>query len=129
MLDTQTALYLANRLGFGPAPGEIDRIRNLGFEAYVEEQLNPKLNELPPAITAQLQSIPSFGKNTFELYRDYWWRPHVRGTSGEKIAREQIQLLKRVTFQVGPQARMARMVRAIASPHRLQEALVDFWFN
>ena len=129
MLDTQTSLHLANRLGFGPAPGEIDRIRKLGFDAYVEEQLNANVKELPPALTAQLHTIPSFGKDTFQLYRDYWWRPHVRGASGEKIAREQIQLLKRVTFQVGPQARMARMVRAIASPHRLQEALVDFWFN
>ncbi|HEY1962743.1 MAG TPA: DUF1800 domain-containing protein [Rhizomicrobium sp.] len=130
MLDTQTALYLANRLGFGPAPGEIDRIRGLGFEACVEEQLNPKLNELPPGLSAQLKSIPSFGKDTFELFRDYWWRPHVRdAATGEKLAREKVQLLKRVTFQVGPQARMARMIRAIASPHRLQETLVDFWFN
>jgi uncharacterized protein (DUF1800 family) len=129
MLDNQTALHLANRLGLGPAPGEVDRIRSAGFEVWVEEQLNPKINELPAALTAQLRSIPSFGKDTFELYRDYWWRPHIHDEAGEKLARDRIRLLKQVTFQVGPQARMARMARAIASPHRLQEALVDFWFN
>src|SRR6476646_3345718 len=37
--------------------------------------------------------------------------------------------MKVLTAEVGPQVRMARLARAIASPHRLQEALVEFWFN
>lgn len=128
MLDTATALHLANRLGFGPSPGELDRIRRVGFEGYLEEQLNPAA-ELPATLDALLKSLPVFGKNTFQLYRDYWFRLRTRDSSGAKLPKEQIRMVKQLTAQVGPQARMARLVRAIASPHRLQEALADFWFN
>ncbi|MCS7079736.1 MAG: DUF1800 domain-containing protein [Chloracidobacterium sp.] len=31
----------ANRMAFGPRPGDLERIRAMGFEAYVEEQLHP----------------------------------------------------------------------------------------
>lgn len=129
MLDSATALHLANRLGFGPAPGEIDRIRQLGFDGYLDAQLNSKTGQLPPSLTAQLHSLPVFGKNTFELYRDYWFRAQVRMPSGQKRPKDEIRAMKVLTAEVGPQVRMARLARAIASPHRLQEALVDFWFN
>ncbi len=129
MLENATALHLANRMGFGPAPGEIAHIRQLGFDGYIEEQLDPKLDRLPQALAAQLHTLPVFGKNTFELYREYWFRAQIRTRSGEKRPRDEIKLFKLLTAEVGPQVRMARMARAIASPHRLQEALVDFWFN
>jgi uncharacterized protein (DUF1800 family) len=129
MLDSATALHLASRLGFGPAPGEIDRIRQLGFDGYLDEQLNPKTDQLPQALTAQLHDLPVFGKNTFELYRDYWFRARIRTSSGEKRPKNEIRMMKILTREVGPQVRMARLARAIASPRRLQEALVEFWFN
>ena len=34
-------LLALNRMGFGPRPGDIDRVKSLGFAAYVDEQLNP----------------------------------------------------------------------------------------
>ncbi|MBV9571807.1 MAG: DUF1800 domain-containing protein [Alphaproteobacteria bacterium] len=129
MLDTTTALHLANRLSFGPAPGELDHIRQIGFDSYLEEQLNPKVNELPAALQAQLRSIPSFGKDTYFLFREYWFGALARMAPDTKIPKQQKALLKIITNEVGPQARMARLARAIASPHRMQEALVDFWFN
>jgi uncharacterized protein (DUF1800 family) len=129
MLDSASALHLANRLGFGPAPGEIDRIRQLGFDGYLDEQLKPNTGQLPQSLTAQLRNLPVFGKNTFELYRDYWFRAQIRTPSGEKRPKDEIRMMKALTAQVGPQVRMARLARVIASPHRLQEALVDFWFN
>ncbi len=129
MLDNGTALHLANRLGFGPAPGELERIRGLGFDTYVDEQLNADVEKLPSALAAQLHSYPSFGRDTFDLYRHYWFGALGQMSSGGKLPKEQKKLLKKVTAEVGPEVRMARLARAMASPHRLQEALVDFWFN
>jgi uncharacterized protein (DUF1800 family) len=34
-------LHALNRLGYGPRPGEIERIRESGLEAYLERQLEP----------------------------------------------------------------------------------------
>jgi uncharacterized protein (DUF1800 family) len=128
MLDTATALHLANRFGFGPSLGELDHIRRTGFEGYLEEQLNPS-SDLPASLNALLKGLPVFGKDTFQLYRQYWFRSLARDSSGAKLPKEQIKMVKQVTAQVAPQVRMARLMRAIGSPHRLQEALVDFWFN
>jgi uncharacterized protein (DUF1800 family) len=33
---------LLNRAGYGPAPGEVERVGRLGLAAYLEEQLNPE---------------------------------------------------------------------------------------
>lgn len=129
MIDTAAALHLANRMGFGPAPGEMDGIRKAGFEGYLEQQLTSNPAQLPQPLQAQLRTLPAFGKNTFELYRDYWFRTRIRDASGAKRPKDQIKLIKQLTAQVGPQVRMARLMRAIGSPHRLHEALVDFWFN
>ena len=39
--DNKTIVHTLNRLGFGPAPGDIERVRRMGLAAYIEEQLNP----------------------------------------------------------------------------------------
>ena len=129
MLDHATALHLATRFGFGPAPGELDRIAAAGFDSYIEEQLNADPSKLPASMQAQLHSLPSFGLDTLTLYRKYWFKALAQMLPGQKIPREQKKLLKKVTSEVGPEARMARLIRAISSPYRLHEALVDFWFN
>jgi hypothetical protein len=38
---TDPALRLLNRAGFGPRHGELERVSQMGLEAYLEEQLNP----------------------------------------------------------------------------------------
>ncbi len=32
---------LLNRAGYGPRPGDVERVSQMGFESYLEEQLNP----------------------------------------------------------------------------------------
>lgn len=32
---------MLNRIGFGPQPGDIERVRKMGLEAYIEEQFYP----------------------------------------------------------------------------------------
>src|ERR1041385_5588106 len=128
-LDRVMALHLANRLGFGPAPGQLDHIIHLGFDGYVEEQLSARL-QAPEALQQLLGSLPVIRKNTYELFRDHWWKAQAQMSMGSgKIPREEKRLFKVVTNEVGPQVRIARMARAIASPNQLHESLVDFWFN
>jgi len=35
-------IHLLNRFGFGPRPGDIEIVKKIGFNAYVEQQLNPE---------------------------------------------------------------------------------------
>ena len=39
--ETQKILHVLNRLGFGPRPGDIERVRKMGLESWIEQQLDP----------------------------------------------------------------------------------------
>jgi uncharacterized protein (DUF1800 family) len=56
LTEEQKILHLLNRTAFGPRPGDIQRVRQLGIERYLEEQLHPE--EMPDeAITKPLLAI------------------------------------------------------------------------
>ncbi len=42
LTDEQKILHLLNRAGFGARPGDIERVRQMGAERYIEEQLHPE---------------------------------------------------------------------------------------
>lgn len=42
LTEEQKFLHLLNRAGFGPRPGDIERVRRMGMEQYIEEQLHPE---------------------------------------------------------------------------------------
>jgi len=127
MLTSTSALHLANRLGFGPAPGDLARIQQTGFEAFLEAQLNPRLADLPVSLTTLLGNMPTLSMEPTELYGEYWWKARV--PKDERKSEALIAPLKAKMRQVGRQAKIARLARAVASPHQLHEALVEFWFN
>src|SRR5215469_16902400 len=37
----QQILHVLNRLGYGPRPGDIERVRRMGVAAYIDRQLGP----------------------------------------------------------------------------------------
>jgi uncharacterized protein (DUF1800 family) len=127
MLDKVTALHLSNRLGFGPAPGDLDRIAAAGLDNYIQSQLHPQSANLPQDVVFTLQKLQSFGKDSAELYAEYWWQAQV--PDPKALPLDEKRRLKRREKQVVREAQIARLARAVGSPWQLQEALVEFWFN
>lgn len=41
LTETQQIVHVLNRLGYGPRPGDIERVRAMGIGAYIESQLHP----------------------------------------------------------------------------------------
>jgi uncharacterized protein (DUF1800 family) len=41
-VDERTIAHVLNRMAFGPAPGDIERVRAMGVERYIDEQLDPR---------------------------------------------------------------------------------------
>ncbi len=39
--DNQAALHVLNRLTFGPRPGDVERVRAMGVEKWIDQQLHP----------------------------------------------------------------------------------------
>src|SRR5712672_4184787 len=40
--DDKTIIHVLNRLGFGPRPGDVEKVRAMGLQTYIERQLHPE---------------------------------------------------------------------------------------
>ena len=70
MSESQKAEHVLNRLGYGPSPGEIERVRKLGVQRYIEQQLNPeKIDD--SALEARLEPLRTLRLSSRELFRNY----------------------------------------------------------
>ena len=41
LTEEQKIVHVLNRLGFGPRPGDVERVRQLGLDKYIAQQLHP----------------------------------------------------------------------------------------
>ena len=41
LTDDQRIVHVLNRLGYGPRPGDVERVRETGLAAYLDRQLDP----------------------------------------------------------------------------------------
>src|ERR1044071_1038096 len=39
--DDQKILHVLNRLGFGARPGDVEKVKAMGLQKYIDQQLNP----------------------------------------------------------------------------------------
>ena len=69
--DDRTVLHVLNRLGFGPASGDIERIKQLGISSYIEQQLHPE-RLADAAMRERLAPFQTLTKSTRELSQDYF---------------------------------------------------------
>jgi len=68
--DEQRILHVLNRLGFGARPGDVERVRALGVDRYIEQQLHPE-QITDATLEAKLQNLPTLRMTIAELYEKY----------------------------------------------------------
>ncbi len=64
-------LQAANRLTFGPKPGDIEEIRKMGVKKWIERQLHPEQITENPALAAKLEPLESLRMTQLETARNY----------------------------------------------------------
>ena len=42
LTDRQKIIHVLNRLGYGPRPGDVERVEKMGLDRYIEQQLHPE---------------------------------------------------------------------------------------
>ena len=56
--EEQRILHVLNRLGFGARPGDVERVRAIGLERYIEQQLFPE--KITDAVAdAKVKNLPA----------------------------------------------------------------------
>jgi uncharacterized protein (DUF1800 family) len=68
--EDQRILHVLNRLGFGARPGDVERVKAMGVERYIEQQLNPGTLSDPVA-EAKVRDLPTLSMSTAQLYEKY----------------------------------------------------------
>ena len=66
----QKILHVLNRLGFGARPGDVERVKSVGLNRYIERQLDPA--SIPNAnIQAKLKSYEVLNMETADIFAKY----------------------------------------------------------
>ncbi|OJJ19514.1 hypothetical protein BKI52_22160 [marine bacterium AO1-C] len=116
-----------NRMTFGATKESTQRVKQIGLEAYIEEQLHPqdaqdtKLNQILKDFTLETENEKG-RKERFPfkyLYEsvENLWKLREEGVSGEERERPVLETLA------------ATWLRALHSKWQLREVLVEFWHN
>ena len=138
----EKAIHVLNRLGFGPRPGDVEKVLAIGLEKYIERQLAPE--QVPDAgVDARLARLPTLSMSSGELFEKFERpireaRRSRKESAGSGRAAGEAEDFERARDAIPPEMRprriieelsAARIVRAAESERQANEVLVDFWMN
>jgi uncharacterized protein (DUF1800 family) len=69
-------IHLLNRIGYGPRPGDIERVKRIGLEQYLDQQVHPETID-DAATEARLAGLESLRMTIAELAEKYPERMRV----------------------------------------------------
>ena len=152
--EREAAAFALERLTFGPRPGDVDRVLEMGLENWLLGQLDPQtdaamskrlepLDALAMAPEEIVATFPSPG----QLLRmavdrgDISMDDYADATSGDSTDESAMLARRRQMMsmmgedgyrplrELSMQLMAQKMLRGTYSENQLEELLVDFWFN
>ncbi|HET6381820.1 MAG TPA: DUF1800 domain-containing protein [Armatimonadota bacterium] len=115
------SVRLLNRAAFGPRPGDVERVDQIGLAAFVEEQLHPPTPETKDPIGFLKDHLHL---NDLDDDPACTWR--VRAL-GDMLTTDTGLLFDEDDHRLVQALRQATLLRAIYSRHQLLERMVEFW--
>ncbi|HJS52511.1 MAG TPA: DUF1800 family protein, partial [Pyrinomonadaceae bacterium] len=152
LTEEQKIAHVLNRLGFGARPGDIEKVKRIGIEKYIDQQLSPSSID-DAAAESKVKNLEIFGMTTAQVFEKYpnpgallralegpqnnQQQPKANEDMTEKERQVRQQKLReyylkydlRPANQMLPQIVSNRVLRAVYSERQLQEVMVDFWQN
>jgi uncharacterized protein (DUF1800 family) len=68
--DDKSIIHVLNRIGFGPRPGDVERVRAVGLQTYIDQQLHPE-RLADSAMSARLASLETLSKSSRQIAEEY----------------------------------------------------------
>jgi uncharacterized protein (DUF1800 family) len=159
LTEDQATLHALNRLAYGPRPGDVEYIKKIGLEKWIDQQLNPKSIDDSP-LDQHLEKYPTLKMSSAELLEQFPRPKQAAKAAGESLDQykqerqaQNQQIRREVAAQMmqsgddnmskaeeqlakiqGPgrivaELSMAKLDRAIYSNRQLEAVMEDFWFN
>lgn len=152
----QQILHVLNRSEFGPAPGDLERVHEMGSKAFLDEQLDPAGID-DSEVEMRLLQLPTLTMTSAELIENYppprkAGKANSGASRGQSAAaasgagqpnstepesprdRQAMLAEQRLTAIAGPRRVLVELAReevwrAVYSKRQLQEVMVQFWMN
>lgn len=121
--EREMAVHVLHRLGFGPSPGQVEQVAQMGWKNWVEQQLNPASiddKDLESRIASQCPSLRMSMTGIMQVYQP----PYTNGgTPAEQDQRNKLRgrLMRELTTSV--------LLRGALSRRQFNEVMVEFWRN
>jgi uncharacterized protein (DUF1800 family) len=155
LTEDEAILHALNRLAYGPRPGDVERIRQMGLEKWIDQQLHPESID-DSALDKRLENYPTLDMSTRKLLeefpppnqaakqagetKDEYKRQieekrraalaQMTDTGNDNTDRAQEQLTKiQGPNRIIAELSMAKLDRAVYSNRQLEAVMEDFWFN
>jgi uncharacterized protein (DUF1800 family) len=153
--DDKTILHVLNRIGFGARPGDVERVRQIGLAAYIDQQLHPE-RIADSQLSARLAGYETLTKDSRQIAQEYYIPAQMArqraqaakknqaspqggsgGASGtdssdigekRQLTPEEMQVARKMRaplIELSDQ----KIIRAAYSERQLDEVMTDFWFN
>ena len=149
----QKIIHLLNRIAYGPRPGDVERVRQMGIDKYIDQQLHPERID-DNSVQARLANYPSLHMSLTDIQEKYP-PPQVLGRqlglrqgknmpvlppgegadeNAKREYRQQVTAYYQENNLRPPQfllqeLQAQRIIRAAYSERQLQEVMTNFWFN
>jgi len=159
LTERQKTVHVLNRLGFGPRPGDVERVEKMGLQVYIQQQLHPESVDDAAAEKA-VASLDTLQMGSDRLMKEYYGdiRRFIQmqktpGNMEEMKLRYGVdaskyksspamqeppedagkspleQFASRDALRCVGELQEAKLMRAVLSERQLDEVLVDFWSN
>jgi uncharacterized protein (DUF1800 family) len=155
LTEDQAVMHALNRLGYGPRPGDVERIRVMGLDKWVEQQLHPDSID-DSALDERLAQYPTLKMTSKKLLDDFPQPNQAvkrEGVTKDEYKEQMEQKRQDALAQMLPtgndnfdkanqqlakiqgpnrivaELSMAKLDRAVYSNRQLESVMEDFWFN
>jgi uncharacterized protein (DUF1800 family) len=131
--DDRTIAHVLNRIGFGPRPGDVERVRAIGLATYIDQQLHPE-RIADSQMAGRLASFGTLTMSARQLASDYF----VPAMEARRAAKRRDVQSPRTAEEIDAQRKrrvpleelsQQKISRAAFSERQLEEVMTDFWFN
>jgi uncharacterized protein (DUF1800 family) len=132
--DQQVA-HLLSRLTFGARPGDVARVRAMGVDAFIAQQLRPEriadarleawLRQFETLELTYAQLQAAYPRPAEAIQRLQAQDRNALSPNDSAELRRVVEGFRKVTVEVAA----ARVGRALVTERQLEEVLTDFWLN
>jgi len=122
--------HILNRLAYGPRPGDVERVRAMGVERWIGQQLSPERikDSAADSAVAPYQTLATPTSELTSMFREVRTARLAKKDSSPAAAGVPAEVRRTLQLSLA-EVSAAKLARAVSSDRQLYEQMVDFWEN